>query len=58
MFSLRSRTVKNIKCNFPKMYLSLMCPLCKADADTQEHVHVHELLCKVLYNILPLCSDT
>ena len=53
MFSLRSRTVRNIKCNFPKMYSSLMCPLCNSHEDTQEHV----LLCKVLHNILPLSSD-
>ena len=53
MFSLRRRTVRNIKCNFPKMYSSLLCPLCKAHEDTQEHV----LLCNVLYNILPLSSD-
>ena len=52
MFSLRSKTVRNIRTNFPKMYSSVLCPLCKTYDDTQEHV----LLCKVLQHILPLKS--
>ena len=49
MFSLRSKTLRNIRSNFPKMYSSLLCPLCKSHEDTQENI----LLCKVLKNILP-----
>ena len=52
MFSLRSKTLRSIKCNFPKMYSSIMCPLCQTHEDTQESV----ILCKVLLNILPLGS--
>ena len=50
LFALRSRTIRNIKANFPKMFSSLLCPLCKALEDTQEHL----LLCSVLQNSLPL----
>ena len=53
MFSLRSKTIRNIRCNFPKMFSSLLCPLCKSCEDTQEHV----LLCNVIQNILPLSSQ-
>ena len=49
MFALRSKTIRNIRANFPKMFSSLQCPLCKSFEDTQEHV----LLCSVLLNILP-----
>ena len=52
MFALRSKTIRNIRANFPKMYSSILCPLCKACEDTQEHV----LLCSVLQNILPLAN--
>ena len=52
MFALRSKTIRNIKSNFPNMYSSLLCPLCKAHEDTQEHL----MLCKVLQNILPLTN--
>ena len=52
MFALRSKTIRNIRANFPKMFSSLLCPLCKSFEDTQEHV----LLCSVLLNILP-CAN-
>ena len=49
MFVLRSKTIRNLGANFPKMFSSLQCPICKSFEDTQEHV----LLCSVLLNILP-----
>ena len=52
MFALRSKTLRSIKSNFPSMYSSLLCPLCKAHEDTQENL----LSCKVLLNILPLTN--
>ena len=54
MFALRSKTIRNIKSNFPNMYSSLLCPLCKTEEDTQEHL----FLCTVLQNILPLTNHT
>ena len=50
IFALRCKTIRNIKANFPNMYSSLLCPLCKASEDTQEHL----MMCTVLQNILPL----
>jgi hypothetical protein len=50
MFSLRSKTIRNIKANFPKQFSSILCPLCEAHEDSQEHL----LVCSVLQNILPL----
>ena len=50
MFSLRSKTIRNIKANFPKQFSSIQCPLCEAHEDSQEHL----LVCSVLQNILPL----
>ena len=50
LFSLRSKTIRGIKANFPKLYSSILCPLCETHKDTQENL----LLCKVLQNILPL----
>ena len=52
MFSLRSMTLRSIKANFPKMYSSILCPLCEKCEDTQNHI----LLCKVLQDILPNIS--
>ena len=52
MFSLRSMTLRCIKANFPKMYSSILCPLCEKCEDTQNHI----LLCKVLQDILPNTS--
>ena len=52
MFSLRSKTLRGIKTNFPKQNSSILCPLCETYEDTQEHV----LMCKVLQNILPASS--
>ena len=52
MFSLRSKTLRSIKSNFPKMYSSILCPLCETHEDTQENV----IMCKVLLHILPLSS--
>ena len=49
MFSLRSKTIRSIKANFPKQFSSLLCPLCEAHEDSQENL----LVCKVLQNILP-----
>ena len=46
MSTVRSRTVRNIRCNFP--YLTqdgnTLCPLCETCSDTQEHI----LECPVL----------
>ena len=52
MFALRSRTIQNIKSNFSDMYSSLLCPFCKENEDTQEHL----LLRKVVRNIVPLTN--
>ena len=52
MFSLRSKTVRNIKTNFQHMYSSVLCPLCETQQDTQEHL----IVCEVLQNILPLSA--
>ena len=52
MFSLRSKTLRSIKANFPKMYSSILCPLCKKCDNIQDNL----LLCKELQNILPLNS--
>ena len=38
LFSLRSRTVRDIKLNTPSIYITnKMCPLCEQCDDTQEH---------------------
>ena len=52
MFALRSKTITNIKSNFPNLYSSLLYPICKANEDTEEHL----LLCKVLKSILLLTN--
>ena len=49
---IKMNTLRNIKTNFPKIYSSILCPLCKTYDDTQEHI----LLCIVLQNIFPFNS--
>ena len=44
LFLLRSRSAKIFKANFP-YYTKRMCPACKTEEDTQEHM----LSCEVLY---------
>ena len=52
LFSLRSRTLRNIKCNFSSFYQSnLMCPICDKESDTQEHVMNCHLLLEAVGNV-------
>ena len=43
VFMLRSRML-DVRCNFKNKYSDTLCPLCKADQDTQQHL----MVCSVL----------
>ena len=43
VFLLRSRML-DVRCNFKNKYTDVLCPLCKADQDTQQHL----MVCTVL----------
>ena len=50
---LRSQTVRGIRMNFRGMFGDTLCPLCKTNSDTQEHISkCHEIL-----KIAPNVSD-
>ena len=54
IFALKSKTVRNIKENFPNMNSdNSLCPVCERSPDTQQHI----LDCQVLKNILPMHTD-
>ena len=43
VFLLRSRML-DVRCNYKNKYIDILCPLCKSDQDTQQHI----LVCSVL----------